>query len=181
MLIKSADDKSKRIALLESLQDSPRLDGRQKAWARDELVRLKRGIQGERDAAHYLDNYFADGRNHALIHDLRLVDGDDTAQIDHLVIGRAFEFYLLESKNFNGNLRINDLGEFSVKYGGQREFGIPSPLEQTRRHKRVEVQVQLVSDRLPSGTPRGSGPPDLVTGSPTSRDRAPASLQSSLR
>jgi hypothetical protein len=141
MLIKTADDKSKRITLLESLQDSPKLDARQKAWARDELVRLRRGIQGERDAAHYLDNYFADGKNYAVIHDLRLVDGEDTAQIDHLVIGRAFEFYLLETKNFNGSLRINDLGEFSMKYSGDREFGIPSPLEQSRRHERVLLKA----------------------------------------
>ena len=47
MLIKPADDKSKRLALLESLQGSPRLDGRQKAWARDELMRFRRGIQGD--------------------------------------------------------------------------------------------------------------------------------------
>jgi hypothetical protein len=141
MLIKSADDKAKRLTLLESLQDSPKLDARQKTWVREELMRLRRGIQGERDAAHYLDNYFADGKNHAVIHDLRLVDGEDTAQIDHLVIGRTFEFYLLETKNFNGNLRINDLGEFSVKYGAQREFGIPSPLEQSRRHERVLLKA----------------------------------------
>ena len=141
MLIKTADDKSKRLALLESLQTSPKLDARQKSWAREELVRLRRGIQGERDAAHYLDSYFADGRNHAVIHDLRLVDGDDTAQIDHLVVGRLFEFYLLETKNFSGSLRINDLGEFSVKYAGHREYGIPSPLEQSRRHERVLLKA----------------------------------------
>jgi len=141
MLVKRADDKARRIALLESLQESPLLDGRQKAWAREELVRVKRGIQGERDAAHYLDNYFADGRYHAVIHDLRLVDGDDTAQIDHLVINRMFEFFLFETKNFSGNLRINELGEFSVKYSGEREFGIPSPLEQSRRHERVLLKA----------------------------------------
>jgi hypothetical protein len=120
MLIKSAEHKSKRIALLESLQDPPKPDARQKTRAREEPVRLRRGIQGERGAAHYLDNYFADGRNHALIHDLRLVDGEDAAQIDHLVVGRTFEFYLLETKNFNGGPRINDLGEFSVRYAAHR-------------------------------------------------------------
>lgn len=141
MLIKRADDQAKRVALLESLQDSPRLDGSQKAWARDELVRLRRGIQGERDAAHYLDNYLADSRNYAVIHDLRLVFADEAAQIDHLLIGRTFEFYLLETKNFGGNLRINERGEFSVKYAGEREFGIPSPVEQSRRHERILLKA----------------------------------------
>jgi hypothetical protein len=141
MLIKSADDKSKRLALLESLQASPKLDARQKAWARDELVRLRRGIQGERDAAHYLDNYLVESRNYALIHDLRLVFNDEAAQIDHLLISRTFEFYLLETKNFGGNLRINEHGEFSVRYPGEREFGVPSPLEQSRRHERVLLKA----------------------------------------
>jgi len=141
MLIKTADDKAKRIALLESLQTSPKLDGRQKTWAREELMRLKRGIQGERDAAHYLDNYLKDSRNYAVVHDLRLALGDDTAQIDHLLIGRTFDFYLLETKNFGGNLRINEQGEFSVKYAGEREYGIPSPLEQSRRHERILLKA----------------------------------------
>jgi len=137
MLIKKADDKSKRISLLESLQDSPRLDARQKSWARDELMRLRRGIQGERDAAHYLDNYLADTRNYALLHDLRFELAGETAQIDHLLISRTYSFYLLETKNFSGNLKINEQGEFSVRYQGEREFGIPSPLEQSRRHERL--------------------------------------------
>jgi hypothetical protein len=37
MLIKSADDKSKRLALLQDLQHSPMLDTRQKECLRDEL------------------------------------------------------------------------------------------------------------------------------------------------
>jgi hypothetical protein len=37
------------------------LDATQKKWLRDEQMRLKRGMQGEREAAHYLDHYFKDG------------------------------------------------------------------------------------------------------------------------
>lgn len=51
MLIKSADDKTKRLALLEDLQKSPLLDMRQKEWLRDELRRCKTGIEGERAVA----------------------------------------------------------------------------------------------------------------------------------
>jgi hypothetical protein len=46
MLLKSADDKSKRVALLEDLQKSPLLDASQKKWLRDELIRLRKGLQG---------------------------------------------------------------------------------------------------------------------------------------
>ena len=48
MLIKSADDKTKRQALLEDLQKSPLLDMRQKKWLREELMRCRKGIQGEK-------------------------------------------------------------------------------------------------------------------------------------
>jgi len=41
---------------------------------------------------------------------------------------------MLETKNFSGNLKINEQGEFSVRYQGEWEFGIPSPLEQSCRH-----------------------------------------------
>jgi len=63
MLIKSADVRSMRVALLENLQGSPKLNRRQKEWACEEVLRLTRGIQGERDAARYLDNHLGDSRN----------------------------------------------------------------------------------------------------------------------
>lgn len=141
MLIKSADDKSRRVALLESLLQAPLLDARQQDWARRELQNLRRGVQGERDAAHYLDNHFADAPNHAVIHDLRLEFEGEVAQIDHLIIARGFTFYLLETKNFSGNLHINGFGEFSVSYGAGKTFGIASPLEQSRRHANVLAKV----------------------------------------
>jgi len=135
VLIKSADDKSKRLALLDDLQKSPLLDRRQREWLRDELHRVKRGMAGERDAAHYLDNYLKDDPDRMLLHDLRFKVDGDVIQIDHMVITRGMYVYLLETKNFNGNLRINAHGEFSVEYTGERVYGIPSPLEQSRRHE----------------------------------------------
>lgn len=141
MLIKSADDKSRRIALLESLLGSPLLSAEQKTWLQREVKNVRYGMQGERDAAHYIDNHFADAPNHAVIHDLRLEHDGQVAQIDHLVIARSFTFYLLETKNFSGNLQINDFGEFSVNYGPGKAFGIPSPLEQSRRHENVLAKV----------------------------------------
>jgi hypothetical protein len=136
MLIKSADDKSKRLALLEDLQKSARLDAQQKEWLSKELWNTRRGIEGERSAAHYLNNYLASSKNHMLLHDLRIVVEDEVAQIDHLIIGRAF-FILVETKTFGGDITLNEHGEFSVQYPGQRIFGIPSPLQQSRRHENV--------------------------------------------
>jgi len=155
MLIKQADDKSKRLALLEDLQRSSLLDKRQRDWLSDEHYRIKRGIQGERDAAFYLNNYLEDDPDRAVLHDLRLSIGDETVQIDHLVVTRGLRMYLLETKNFNGNLHINAHGEFSVEYPGERRFGIPSPLEQSRRH---EGPLLKICERLGIAGRSGTAP-----------------------
>lgn len=67
MPLKSADDKSKRLALLEELQRSQAVDSFQKKWLQDELMRLKKGIHGERESAHYLDHYFKDAENNVVL------------------------------------------------------------------------------------------------------------------
>ena len=140
MLIKSADDPTRRTHLLEVLRSSPRLARWQKDKLDEHLRRKKTGLQGERDAAHYIDTHLRDGENHAVLHDFRFEIDGFVAQIDHLIIGRGFHFYLLESKNFGGNLHINDLGEFTAEYGRER-FGISSPLEQGRRHESMFVRL----------------------------------------
>jgi hypothetical protein len=144
MLLKKADDKSKRLALLEDLQKSSRLDLRQKTWLQEELERVRKGIEGERETAHILDRLFRDSKNSALLHDLRFVVDGDVAQIDHLIISRLGEMILIETKNYGGSVKINSLGEFTMEYGRQK-FGIPSPMEQSRRHERV---LQKLLDRL---------------------------------
>lgn len=140
MILKTADDKSKRLHLLEDLQQSPMLDFSQKKWLREELMRTKKGIQGEKESAHYLDNYFKHGENHVVLHDLRFVVDGDVAQIDHLIINRAIGIYLVETKNYAGDLVINEHGEFTVHYDDV-QFGIPSPIEQSHRHERVLIRL----------------------------------------
>lgn len=151
MLIKAADDKSRRVALLESLQSAPSLSRSQQDRVFKELWRLRRGMRGERDAAHYIDSHFGDSEKYAVVHDLRLVVDGDVAQIDHMLLGRSICF-LLETKCFWGDLKINEQGEFSVTYAGQRTFGIESPVEQSRRHEKI---LRKLLDRLEIKTRTG--------------------------
>ncbi len=137
MLIKTADDKQRRLRLLEELQRSPLLDARQRDWLQDERMRCQRGHQGEREAAHYIDHWSKDSHNRAVLHDLRFVVEGETAQIDHLVVDRVLHFYLFETKCFGGDVEINEQGEWSVAYAKGRRYGVPSPLEQSRRHERI--------------------------------------------
>jgi len=136
MLLKRVDDKSKRLALLEDLQRSSLLDARQKTWLREELGRLRKGLQGEQESAYFLDQYFKVGVNHVVLHDLRFAVDGDVAQIDHVVINRGTGMYLIETKNYAGDVSINAHGEFTVNYGDDR-FGVPSPIEQSHRHERI--------------------------------------------
>jgi hypothetical protein len=125
---------------LEELQKSSQLDFQQKKWLKDELHRYKKGIQGERDSAHYLDSHFKDGENNVLLHDLRfLVDGE-VAQIDHLVLNRTGHVFLIETKNYSGDLLVNEHGEFTVQYEHDA-VGVPSPWEQSRRHERILAKL----------------------------------------
>ncbi|MEO3715001.1 nuclease-related domain-containing protein [Roseateles flavus] len=137
MLIKTADDKQRRLRLLEDLQSSPLLDMRQRDWLQDERMRCQRGHQGEREAAHHIDHWSKDSPNRAVLHDLRFVVEGETAQIDHLVVDRMLHFYLFETKCFGGDVEINEQGEWSVAYAKGRRYGVPSPLEQSRRHERI--------------------------------------------
>lgn len=145
MLIKSADDRTQRLQLLEELSETTGLDPAARKWAEKELLALRLGLQGERDAAHYLERAFGSSANVAVLHDLRLEADGAVAQIDHLLFDRLLTFYLLETKTFGGDLHINAHGEFHVEYRGRRRYGIPSPLEQSRRHEPV---LRSTLDRL---------------------------------
>ena len=48
---------------------------------------------------------------------------------------------MLETKCFGGSLKINEYGEFSVKYPNQNVYGIPSPVEQSRRHQKILAKL----------------------------------------
>lgn len=137
MRVKTSDDKSERLAFLEALATRPNLDAKQRDRLRSEISALREGAAGEQEAAFYLDRTFGASRNVALIHDLRLVEDGQVAQIDHLLLTRSMDFYLLETKSFNGNLIIDEAGEFTVQYARGRRYGIPSPIEQSRRHEPI--------------------------------------------
>ena len=139
MLYKSADNKQPRLKFLKNFLETRQLNASQKNWLVSEIHKLKTGIQGEQDAAYYIDNAYDDS-NFLILHDLRFEIDDQIVQIDHLAIGRIF-ILLFESKNFNGDISINEYGEFTVHYPNAAPYGIASPLEQSNRHKRLLAKL----------------------------------------
>lgn len=140
MILKQTDDKSAQIKTLESLMAHPRLPAGKKPLVEKELTILRAGIKGEREAAYDIDFYSGGSRNRVVIHDLRLEHNGRVAQIDHLVINRMLETFIVETKHFAQGVSISESGEFTSWYGSKGQ-GIPSPLEQNKRH--IEVLRDL--------------------------------------
>jgi hypothetical protein len=132
MIIKRMDSKREEIRELKILLKG-KLSSYQRFLIERELKAIRGGVSGERDSAYYIDFYFGDSRNWAVIDDLRLEHKGKVAQIDHLLINRFFDIYVLESKNYSYKLEITPEGEFQAYYS-KEYIGIPSPIEQNKRH-----------------------------------------------
>ncbi len=132
MIIKKMDSKQEEVEELSSLIKEE-ITPNQRFLMERELKAMKNGVHGEEDSAYYIDFYFENAKNWAVIHDLRLTHEGQVAQIDHILVNRFFDMYVLESKNYSYGIKITPKGEFQAYYGKQF-YGIPSPIEQNKRH-----------------------------------------------
>ena len=133
MLIKQADDKSADLATLTALLAHPQAGAQTRERIQDQIRQLQAGMRAEQEAAYELDFHHKNTDNWAVIHDLRIEWQGRVAQIDHLLISRLMEMYVCETKSFSQGVAMNERGEFTAFYQGKPR-GIPSPLEQNRRH-----------------------------------------------
>lgn len=153
MIIKQADDRTHDIETLEHIIRLPYISRDQAKRAEKELIALRSGLKGEREAAYHIDFHYGTGENYAIIHDLRLEYEGRVAQIDHIVIGRMLQGFLCETKYWSDGIAINDQGEFSAQYGSKK-IGVPSPIMQNKRHIKVLSSV-LASGRVDRPTRLG--------------------------
>jgi hypothetical protein len=146
MLIKEKDPANNAIQALEAIKQKPNLPKDTHARVEKELKTLKAGNDGESNSAYYINFHYGNNPNWAVIHDLRLEYLGLTAQIDHVLINRWLEFYVLETKNYASGLKINERGEFSFwdDYR-RRNIDIESPIEQNKRH--VIVIEKILKDK----------------------------------
>jgi hypothetical protein len=149
MIVKNSDDKGPALATLESLR--VHAEPKKQRHIEDEIRMLRAGIRGEQESAYHIDFDFRESEITSVIHDLRLEMGGRVAQIDHLIIHRTQKFYVLETKSFSHGLKITDEGEFLRWNDWKKTYeGMPSPIEQNRRH--VEV-LRYVLVRMGYATP----------------------------
>ncbi len=132
MILKERDSRERDIIELKRLLAYD-LTPKQRFLIEREIASIKKGESGEDDSAYYINFYYGDSKRWVVIHDLRIELNGKVAQIDHILINRLFDIYVLESKNYRYGIRITGTGEFEVYYRGHY-IGIPSPLEQNKRH-----------------------------------------------
>ncbi len=147
MLLKEKDSEEQDIKELESLLKYE-LSEKQRFFIEREISAIKKGVKGEKDCAYYINFYYQNSKNWVVIHDLRLEFNGRTAQIDHLLINRVFDIYVIESKNYKYGIRITKDYEFEAWYNNHY-IGIPSPAEQNRRHIELLKEIINYYDILP--------------------------------
>ncbi len=142
MVIKDRDSKERDIRELKQILSLPNLSLKQRFFIEREISTIQRGELGEEDSVYYINFYYGDSKNWVVIHDLRIEFNGKAAQIDHILINRFFDIYVLESKNYRYGVRITESGEFEVRYRN-RYIGIPSPIEQNKRH--IELLSKFIT------------------------------------
>ena len=129
----------------------------QKFLIERELQILQSGLNGELNSTHFLNFYYQDNPDWAVIHDLSVENNGDAARIDHILINRRFNFYVIESKNFSYGLKITPDGEFLV-HDGHRYQNVDSPIEENQKQKDVLSKVLIGNKILPRRIAMASKP-----------------------
>jgi hypothetical protein len=147
MLIKDRDD---RNGAIEQLKDLLALDlsPRKKFLIERELKIINPCDDGGKNVSRFIDFYCADSRNWAVIHDLKIEDNGFSTQIDHILINRFFDVYLVESKNYTYDLKITANGEFFV-FDGRKYQSVNSPIEENQKRIQTLSKVLAVNNIIP--------------------------------
>ena len=152
MILKTLDDRvSNDLTVLASLLEET-TDRALQDKINLEMKKIRAGLRGERDVAHFLDHAYRNDDDIIVLHDIRLEldDGKSpnplVAQIDHVVITRYRTIYLLETKAMLGNIERDENGDWYQYYGGGRnKKKLPCPIAQGDRHCRIVSQVMAGS------------------------------------
>jgi len=89
------------------------------------------GVAAEKQMAFYLKRGFEDDPNVLILNGVRIVQGNDAAQIDHLLL-HEYGMIIVESKSVSTQVSINEHAEWSRQFNGANK-GMPSPVLQARR------------------------------------------------
>lgn len=140
MLHKSKDDIQPLLQQLAAL--NPRTKAEREAVEREKAMLLS-GNKAERDAAYQMDFQLKDHKSWHILHDLRFEHAGFVAQIDHLAFNLLWDFYIIETKNIQTKVKVEN-NRWSALYGNHWQ-GIPSPVEQNARH--ISLLKRMIEDK----------------------------------
>lgn len=92
---------------------------------------IQAGSAAEKQMAFYLKRTFGDDPNVLVLNGVRIAQGGDAAQIDHLLL-HDFGMVIVESKSVSTEVSINEHGEWVRRFNGTNK-GMPSPVLQAKR------------------------------------------------
>ena len=118
-----------------------------------DILFIKQGDQGEKNVYFELKNSFLPMY---ILHDVRIQHGDYNAQLDFVIITSKF-ICILETKKLNGDITINNQGEFVRAFKNStgkvyKKEGMYSPISQNQRHVRI-LQDMLLKEKIIRNTP----------------------------
>lgn len=147
MIIKNKDDNQDNVDYLSDLLDRD-IDDDMRRLIDRELKNIDANHKDKEMPLYPLDQAFKTTKNWALIHDLRLDHGGDIIQIDHLVIGRMLDIYVIDSKNFSYGVAISEGGDFNYFYEDS-PHAIASPIAINEQNISLLDRFLDANDLLP--------------------------------
>jgi uncharacterized protein YehS (DUF1456 family) len=142
MILKNADDKSKRINKLQELLSKS--DKKLSRRIEQEMRIVRAEIRRDKDASELIGLYFDRIENAVVLHDLRIEINQKIAHIDHLIISGNNRFYVLNTRYFTHGLRSNDRGDYLRWCEWRKSFDVtPSPIEANARN--VDVLIEALA------------------------------------
>jgi hypothetical protein len=130
MLIKAKLPAGEEIQQLNELLATD-LNPQQKFLVQRELKYHLCDSTNQHTSTELINFYYQDSPNWAVLHDLRIQNNGYNLQIDHILVNRSFDIYILNAKNYTYGLKITADGEFLI-YDGTQYQPIESPVEAGR-------------------------------------------------
>ena len=141
MIFKEKDPIADQLLELEAALQQPMLAQHRQRLEKD-LAQRRAGLNGENEAAYHINFHLEKHPNWAVIHDLRIEWNGRVAQIDHLLMSRLLEIYIVETKSFRTKVRYANGGWERLNFNHWE--GIPCPVKQNERH--IAVLQDLINN-----------------------------------
>jgi hypothetical protein len=155
LLLKSTDPLERY--LVDLVQAQGMLGSHEHAYAAGISTHQQLCVATFHEFAGFLNDVFAGDEDVVVLHDLRVHCELGSAHIDHLIMTRYLDVFLIESRIAGDQVVVGTEEDFSVRYRDGSVFRIRSPITQLRRaiavsqhiFRRIELPTRFGERILP--------------------------------